>query len=329
MFPYNATLDIEVTANATEHVSEAFTSTTKDTIAADAGAKPPPDSKPTKLEKGAQETAPAPAQKPFYETFVGIPGGRKNLYSTALGVALMVVAMIVSATCYKIVGGLVSISVSFAISCLIMTKILFWFPDPWTRSLFLATRVFEYCILISVGSRLCMFHTDYLGALGAVFSNFAASLFAVAFMAPDEALVRSTSLLLPLWIILLAIPILPLLRRTLGPREAAQQKVALIVAAIVPFCVATLFNWWFHMAWLGDIAMPKISYRNTLVIYLVGLVFGSVVLFLKHVLPTLQRARFSWNLVIFILVTITHIALFNHVFAKFVLPDSLFSFTLA
>ena len=323
VFPYNASVEIANQANASEKVLEA------------PGASKPDSTEPTTAkidekdpiaaEKQPDPKKPAPL-KPFFETFVGVPGGRKNVYLASVGVALIGIAMIVSATGYHYVGGLVSIAVSFCISSIILTKILFWFPEPWTRSLFLATRIFEYSILISVGSRLSVFHTDYLGALGAVFSNFAALLFAGAFMASDESLVQSTSLLLPMWIILLAIPIFPLLRRSLGPREAGQQKIALFVAAVVPFCLATLFNWWFHISWMGDIAMPKISYRNTLVIYLVGLVFGSVVLFLKHVLPLLQSARFSWNLVIVILGIITHIALFNHIFAKFVLPESIFQF---
>lgn len=323
VFPYNASIEIANQANTTEHLSVA---TTAPTSSSTDPTTTELDATDTKLKEEEPKPKKAAAERPFFETFVGVPGGRKNVYLASVGVALIGIAMIVSATCYHFVGGLVSIAVSFGISSIILTKILFWFPDPWTRSLFLATRIFEYSILISVGSRLCTFHTDYLGALGAVFSNFAALLFAGAFMASDESLVQSTSLLLPMWIMLLAIPIFPLLRRSLGPREAAQQKIALFVAAVVPFCLATLFNWWFHISWMGDIAMPKISYRNTLVIYLVGLVFGSVVLFLKHVLPLLQNARFSWNLVIVILGIITHIALFNHIFAKFVLPDSLFQF---
>ena len=324
MFPYNATAEVEVPVNSTtnistaptEHISTAEATTVDSTL------------KNESLEaKEAANSSQAATQRPFYENFVCIPGGRRNTYSTILGICLITIAAIVSASCYHMIGGLISIVVSFCVSSIIMTKILYWFPEPWTRSLFIATRVFEYSIVISVGSRLSQFHTDYLGALGAVFSNFAALLFSIAFMASDETLVQSTSLLLPLWIMLLSIPIIPLLRRTLGPREAAQQKVALFVAAIVPFCVATLLNWWFHISWMGEIAMPKISYRNTLVIYLVGLIFGSLVLVLRHILPLVQNARFSWNLVLIILGLLTHIALFNHIFANFVLPASLFSIT--
>lgn len=254
---------------------------------------------------------------PFLNVFVGLPGGSVNRASAAFGVGFIATSIIVSGRFPHLVGGLPAMATTFFVSALISTKILFWISDSWTRALFISTRVFEASVLIYIGFRLKRFYTDYLAYMGPVFANFSAILLSIAFMAPESALVRSTSLLLPIWIILLAIPIFPLLKRSLSPQDAMIRKVELSLVAIAPFFVATLLNWGFHLAWLGDITMPKVSYKNAMIIYFIALIFGSITLLLKHLLPHLQTARFSWPLILVLLASITHIALFNKVFAPF------------
>ena len=255
----------------------------------------------------------------FLDTFVGVPGGRVNRLNVAFGLLIISISGYISVRFSHVLGGLPAMVISFIAGSLVGTKIFFWLSDPSMRYLLVATRVFESAILVIIGARLKRFHTDYLHLLGSMFAVNASLAFSLTMMAHEPQLIAATTVLLPLWIILLAIPVMPIIMRSLTPRDALFRKMELWLVALAPFCVAVLLNWWFHIAWLGDIDIPKVSYKNTLVIYLLGLVFGSLLLLLKYI-SYLRTSKFSWPLALLILTAIAHLALLKSVATTYLFP---------
>jgi hypothetical protein len=326
VFPYNTTVVIEdmVTSVNGIGLKETTTLQNSENEVTDGDSSIPiggTDGKPIDESSQVNTEGEKSLQEKFLVVFIGLPGGRVNNLNIAFGIILMVLSGIFTARYSRFIGGLPAVMVTFGVGSLICSKIFFWLSDPTTRALFIATRVLESAILIFMAARLKRFHTDFLAPMGSMFAILASLAFSLTMMASEPQLVLGTSVLLPLWIILMAIPILPLIRGSLQPREAMFRKIELWLVAVAPFCLAVLFNWWFHISWLGDIDIPKVSYKNTLVIYLLGLVFGCFLLLLKY-LPFLKTNRFSWPLVLLVLALITHIALMNHVVSHYILASS-------
>lgn len=263
---------------------------------------------------------PKPETPKFLNTFVGVPGGRVNYLNVIFGLVIISLSAYISVGFSHVLGGLPAMLISFIAGSLIGTKIFFWLSDPSMRYLFVGTRVCESVLLVLIGSRLKRFHTDYLHLLGSMFSVNASLAFSLAMMAHEHQLLAATTMLMPLWVILLAMPVLPIVMRSLAPEDARQRKMSLWLVAVAPFAIAVLLNWWFHISWLGDIDIPKVSYKNTLVVYLLGLIFGSLLLLLKY-LTYLRTTKFSWSLVLLILILTTHLALLKNVAAAYFLQE--------
>jgi hypothetical protein len=263
-------------------------------------------------ETATEANAESKSTDTFLHVFLGIPGLRFNRLNLVFGIALILVSGFISARFSAVLGGMPAMMVAFGVGSLISTKIFFWLSDTSTRIFFISTRLIESALLVIMAARMKTFYSEFLMYMGSMFGTLASFTFSLAMMTTESQLVFSTSVILPIFIILLAIPVLPLIRGSLSPKEAVFRKLELWLVAMAPFCIAVLMNWWFHIAWLGDIDIPKVSYKNTLVIYLLGLLFACALLLLRNV-TVLKTKSFSWPLVLFILLLITHIALLNNV----------------
>lgn len=261
------------------------------------------------------------AEPKFLVVFLGIPGGKVNLLNIAFAIGMMAISGLITTKYSQKIGGLPAMMVTFVVTSLISTKIFFWLSEPIIKYLFAGTRVFESTLLIMMAIKLKKFHTDILWYMGSMFGSIASLCFSFTMMASEPTLVFFTRILLPLWIILLTFPVVPLIRGSLSQRESFFRKLEVWTVAIAPFCLAVLLNWWFHISWLGDIDIPKVSYKNTLVIYLLGLIFGSLLLLIKHLPPLIPHSirPSSTPLIIFILLLITHSVLLNRVVAHYFL----------
>lgn len=316
IFPHNIShLIEEQSANMTESGGSTSVSSNESSSSLETGSI---SSNPAETSSNTSVAKETPT---FLNTFVGVPGGRVNYLNVAFGLVVVLLSMYISVRFSHVLGGLPAMIISFIAGSLVGTKLFFWLSEPSMRYLLVGTRVFESAILVIIGSRLKRFHTDYLHLLGSMFSVNASLAFSLTMMAHEHQLLAATTVLMPMWIILLALPILPIIMKSITPSDAAQRKMSLWLVAIAPFAIAALLNWWFHISWMGDIDIPKVSYKNTLVIYLLGLVFGSLLLLLKY-LPYLHSSKFSWSLILLIATIISHIALLKNVAAAYFFPDT-------